>query len=49
MEKLKRNKDENNQVTFENDDGSITEIVYVQIIPYGSDCYESYQRALLDN
>lgn len=29
MEKLKRNKDENNQVTFENDDGSITEIVYV--------------------
>ena len=36
-------KNQNQKVAFDNDDGSITEIVYLQIIPYGSDCFQSYQ------
>ena len=40
LEQLRAMEDGERKITFENGDGSLTEIVYVQVVPYRSPCYD---------
>lgn len=40
LQKLKNMENGENKIVFENGDGSLTEIVYVQVVPYKSPCYD---------
>ena len=40
MENLKNMENGENKIVFENADGSLTEIIYVQVVPYKSPCYD---------